>query len=323
MNTVVPSAFTQTAARGEFIRAAKKHTPRFIPMCDKLDTTTKTQTIGFLGSMPRMKEFVDERITEEIIAHSFSATIKEYKNGISIKFSDMNADQTGQFNLKIRGMANEASSFPDDLVVDALINGATTGYTCYDGAEFFDSSHTAYKSSGTQDNLMGTSGASTTIGGLLYDFDLGYTAMSKFKNEQGDPFHKNGLDGGVAIVCPPDQYTMWNAIANNDRIDYHEFVYDGSTERARRDVPNRWKSMISGVYPSARITTTTDWYMLYLNSWMKPLIFMEYEPLTFTAVTKPDSYHMYKYGRAHYGCDGAWCATYGLWQCAIKFVCAS
>ena len=110
----------------------------------------ESENYGWLNSMPRMREFLGDRIFEELRASNYTLANVPWESSVGLDRHKVEDDQYGFFSNVARELAEEATRHPDDLLVDIIVNAETN--LCYDGQPFFDTDHVEGKS-GAQSNF--------------------------------------------------------------------------------------------------------------------------------------------------------------------------
>ena len=252
-----------------------------------------TEKYAWLGSVPQMREFKDERIPAGLLEHDYSIKNKTWESSISVDRAALEDDQYGQIKLRIQSLAEEARRHQNELVFGLLKDGFTS--LCHDGQYFFDTDH-AEGESGTQSN-KGTDALSAAS---LQD---AVTKMSKFKDDKGKPL---GIMPDTLVV-PPD--LKWTAMELIDSV----FAVDTVTGKT----DNR-KNVLAGsmsVIVSPYLTDTTDWFLLCANRAVKPIIFQSRVPIEFAAL-EGSSENGFMRDKFIYGVRARYNAGFGLWQTA-------
>jgi phage major head subunit gpT-like protein len=95
-----------------------------------------TETYAWLGSVPRMREFKDERLPAGLLEHEYTIKNKTWEASIAVERAAIEDDLYGQIKLRVQGLAREAKRHVDELIFTLLAGGFTS--TCYDGQYFFD-----------------------------------------------------------------------------------------------------------------------------------------------------------------------------------------
>jgi phage major head subunit gpT-like protein len=116
---------------------------------------------AWLGTMPRFREWIGDRQIQSLAAHDFTIKNKTFENSIGVKREHIEDDKYGLYNPMIQQLGMEAKTHPDELVFAGLaLNGASQ--KCYDGQNYFDTSHPVLAADGsttTVSNYGGGAGA--------------------------------------------------------------------------------------------------------------------------------------------------------------------
>ncbi len=129
----------RTMVRSEFQNALAKTDPLYLKIASVVPSNTKSNTYGWLGSMPTMREWIGARVINSIKEHGYSITNKTFETTIGISRDDVEDDTIGTYKPMVQALAQEGEEFPDDLVFALLADGFTTA--CYDSQNFFDTDH--------------------------------------------------------------------------------------------------------------------------------------------------------------------------------------
>lgn len=105
----------------------------------KQPSSSAQQTYGWLGQFPRMREFVGDRVIQNLAQHDYSIKNRKFELTVGVKRDDIEDDQLGQYNTIAQGLGNEAKIHPDELVFGLLKDGMNQ--LCYDGQNFLDTDH--------------------------------------------------------------------------------------------------------------------------------------------------------------------------------------
>ena len=250
-----------------------------------------TEKYAWLGSVPKMREFKDERIPAGLLPHDYSIKNRTWEASIAVERAALEDDQYGQIKLRVQELAQEAKRHQDELVFSLLKDGFTS--LCYDGQYFFDTDH-AEGDSGTQSN-RGTSALSAS------SLQAAFTAMMKFKDDKGKPM-------GIipdALVVPPD--LKWTAMELLESV-YAPDTATGKTEM-RKNVLSGALDMIVSPY----LSDSNDWLLLCTKRVVKPIIFQSRVPVEFAAL-EANSENGFMRDEYVYGVRARYNVGYGLWQ---------
>lgn len=119
-----------------------------------IPSTTRIENYAHLFPAPGMAEFTGNRRLTRIGEVSYKVENKVYDAGFSVLLDDLNDDQVGGYKLKAQELAEKVKAFPGKAAFLKLRQGASTA--CFDGSNFFASSHTI----GTGNNTMTQNNAS-------------------------------------------------------------------------------------------------------------------------------------------------------------------
>lgn len=255
-----------------------------------------TETYAWLGSVPKMREFKDERLPAGLLEQEYKIKNKTWEASIAVDRASIEDDLYGQIKLRVHGLARETKRHIDEIVFSLLTSGFNT--TCHDGQYFFDTDHSEGVS-GTQSN-KGTDALSATA---LQD---AITAMSKFKDDRGKPL---GITPDVLVV-PPD--LQWTALELLNSTYYPEVVdiSVGSQNLSANPLKNRLDLIVSPY-----LSDSSDWFLLATKWVVRPLIFQSRVPVEFAALESA-SENGFMRDQYIYGVRARYNAGFGLWQTA-------
>ncbi len=128
-------------------------------------STTKTQEYGWLGKLPRFREWIGDRVINALAKHGYSLTNKSFESTIGVDRDDFDDDNLGIYTPLFQELGSSAASFPDELVWPFLKNGFAT--KCYDGQYFFDTDHPVLDEKGAVISVANTDGGAGTPWFLL------------------------------------------------------------------------------------------------------------------------------------------------------------
>lgn len=118
--------------------------PQYEKIATVVPSSTASNTYGWLGKMPKLKEWIGERQLENIKDHAYTITNKKFANGVEVDREDIEDDNIGIYSPLFTALGAEAGTHADDLVFGVLKQGTTA--LCYDGQAFFDADHPVYPS---------------------------------------------------------------------------------------------------------------------------------------------------------------------------------
>jgi phage major head subunit gpT-like protein len=123
-------------------RNSRRDTVFYTEVATTVPSTTASNTYGWLGDFPRLREWVGDRVIKDMKEQGYEITNKLYEATLGIQRTQIEDDQFGHYSPIAMSMGQEATQHPDVLIND-LIAGGFAG-TCYDGQYFFDTDHPVY-----------------------------------------------------------------------------------------------------------------------------------------------------------------------------------
>ena len=253
-----------------------------------------SETYAWLGSVPRMREFKDERLPAGLLEHGYTIKNKTWEASMAVDRAAIEDDLYGQIKLRVQGLAREAKRHVDELVFALLATGFAS--VCHDGQYFFDTDHSEGES-GTQSNK----GTAALAAASLQD---AITAMMKFKGDKGKPL---GIVPDLLVV-PPD--LQWTALELLNSTYYPELIAAGAG--AQKLSANPLKGRLDLVV-SPYLTDSNDWFLLATKWVVKPIIFQSRVPVEFAAL-EGTSENGFMRDQYLYGVRARYNVGLGLWQ---------
>jgi phage major head subunit gpT-like protein len=116
-------------------------------------SSTSSNTYGWLGQFPKLREWVGSRVVKDMAASGYSLTNKLYEGTVGVSRVDIEDDNIGIYTPMMQEVGRATATHPDELVFALLAAGHST--LCYDGQNFFDTDHPVYP------NVDGTGTAAT------------------------------------------------------------------------------------------------------------------------------------------------------------------
>ena len=295
MGQIVNPISLEKGLRTEFMKA---YTPgeivsKFMQFATEIKSSAAEEKFGWLGNVPQMQEYKDEKAPKGLIDFDFSIKNVPYEATIKVDKFALRNDQYGAIQMRIRELAVRARTFPAKLLTNLIVAG--TSQLAYDGLPFFSASHTE-GASGTQSNIV--TGTGITLAQLEADFNSAVTMMAGFKDDLGEPFDEAGVRD-LVIFCPVALEPLFVKLFGAELIGQNTNTLKGAAR----------------VVSSSRLSGN-DWYLFNVAGGIKPLILQENMPVEFGALEGESDEgfkrRFYLYGVEWYGNVG-----YGLWQKAI------
>lgn len=120
----------------EAFDAAPSLSPR---IATEVPSTSRQEEYNWLGRVPRMREWLGERVIQNLSAYSYTIKNRDWEATVSVDRNDVEDDAVGIYTPMVRTLADAAATHPDEMVFDLLSGGFANA--CYDGRPFFDATH--------------------------------------------------------------------------------------------------------------------------------------------------------------------------------------
>lgn len=125
-NTLFNNAFTGTA-------------PQWDKVAMLVPSNTKTEDYAWLAKIPRFREWVGDRVLQNLGTYSYTLKNKPFENTIGVDRDDIADDVIGVYAPMFQNLGFESAMHPDQLIFALAAAAAAT--KCYDGQNFFDADH--------------------------------------------------------------------------------------------------------------------------------------------------------------------------------------
>lgn len=131
-----------TMLSNAFKSGMAKATDDFKIISTEIPSTTKINTYAWLGSNPRMREWIGPREVQGLSDfRAYQLENKPWELTIGVDRDDLEDDQYGMYLPLAEEMGFEAKNHRTEMVFQALYTGAEAGSLCYDGKPFFATDH--------------------------------------------------------------------------------------------------------------------------------------------------------------------------------------
>ncbi len=143
MARVVTPALLEAAQKGfkaHFQIGFKGVTALYGTLCTEVSSTAAEETYGWLGDIPKMREWIGDRVVHSLMAHGYSIRNRKFELTVGVKREDIEDDRLGIYAPRFQFLGKAVAEHPDDLVFGELLPKAWST-ACYDGQPFFDTDH--------------------------------------------------------------------------------------------------------------------------------------------------------------------------------------
>lgn len=289
--------------RTEFMKGYETPQPDiYKQVCMTVNSTKDKETYGWLGSTPKMREWVAERQRSGMLEHSFQITNKDWESTIEVDRNAIDDDQYGQIVLRAQQLGQEARRFYDERLAAVIeANGL-----CYDGQNFFDTDHLE-GDSGTQSNAPAAAAGYTitTAAQCLVVLKLVSSAMSQFKDDKG----KHAGVNVTHVMCPTGlEWVLREA--------FDPMFRGGGETSATNWAKGRVQVIVNPFLTNAATVANSKVYWLDLSHPVKPFVFQNRKDPLFVALDQPTSYENFLRKKILYGVDSRFDMGFGDWRYA-------
>jgi phage major head subunit gpT-like protein len=257
---------------GKFDNAVRAAEPFYPRICTVAPSNRKDEKYGWLGNSGGVREWVGDRQFARLRAATYFLANKKWEDSLSIEKDDLDDDTMGMYGALLENLAIEAAYHPDELVFNTLLAGASSA--CFDGLNFFDTSH-SWGDSGTQSNkitVAGNADVGTTDGiskVTATEFRLAYHAarnsLLNFKRDNGKYFMRPtiGRLDNLLLVLP--------TALEKPAAEATKSVIIGNATNVVLDAPE--------IIASPYCTSAVTFWLFYLGAPLKPFVFQARKPL--------------------------------------------
>jgi len=139
--------------------------PKWSRVAMEVRSTTAKEVYPWLGAMPRMREWLGDRVIQNLKAHDFTIKNRSFELTVGVDRDDIEDDNTGMYAPMMAEMGRAAATHPDELMFALMTAGFET--VCYDGQYFFDTDHPVIQADGTTASVSNDGGGSSAAWFLL------------------------------------------------------------------------------------------------------------------------------------------------------------
>lgn len=104
-----------------------------------LNSKNASEKYAWLGAVPGLREFKDERRPGSLTGFSYEITNKKFESTLDVDRDHIEDDRTGEIMLAVTGLASKAAQHYTKLICETFKLGFTTAI--FDGENFFDADH--------------------------------------------------------------------------------------------------------------------------------------------------------------------------------------
>ncbi|MDR0376513.1 MAG: Mu-like prophage major head subunit gpT family protein, partial [Spirochaetaceae bacterium] len=123
----------RTALHDEFRRrmAELDAEPVWKLLSTVIPSSTKSNTYGWLGTFPHLREWVGDRVVRNIAEAAYQIVNQKWESTLGVDRTDIEDDNLGQYRVLAAEMADEVQRFFNRKLAEILAGGFTN--LCFDG----------------------------------------------------------------------------------------------------------------------------------------------------------------------------------------------
>jgi len=308
----LPVIFTSYALRFQDFFAA---TPTWYQrLAMEIPSTARVNIYAFMDRLPRVREWIGERVLQNAQARSTEIFNKDYEDTIELERNDVDDMQIGLFGNAVDGLAGSMKKWPDALIIDQLRNGATSGqpYQGYDQQPYFSTAHPYKPGFGSQPNLF----PSTPLTAANYNYVR--STMYTYIGADGYPLAVNP----TLLVVPPQLDAPARSIVKSTNL---ATIIAGTGGGAGTNAVTAVDNVYAGtadvmVIPELAIDPTT-WYLVDTSKpGLKPFIFQLRKAPQLLRKDNPNDDNVFWHKKYVFGADARGGAGPALWWLAAKCI---
>lgn len=266
---------------------------RLLDLFYPIQTSSPEETILLVKGIPKMREWVGDRIVRNLSATKMKIAKKDYEATLGVEIDDLKFDRFNQIRPQINNLAMSFLRHYRDFAVDLLKNGFTKN--AYDNQYFFDTDH---KSGRASTNYINKSTA-------VFSEAEWITA-----NERVSQLTDTDSDESLSTMWTHIYYgplafgAVQGVFAKERKANGEDNIYFGN-------IPESNRVMVRELGASAK------WFLFDLsNPSAKPFILMIVNGVNFTALDRPTDQNVFNQRTLIYGIDSTDNADFMFWETA-------
>jgi phage major head subunit gpT-like protein len=191
--------------RSLYTGAFSAATPNWSRVAMEIPSTTSENIYGWMGQTTRFREWVGDRVLQNLKANDYTIKNKTFENTVTVGRETIEDDSYGVYSPLFQMLGNDASMHPDELVFPLMKAGFSQ--TCYDGQYFFDTDHPVLDANGSIQSVSNTGGGagaewflldvSRPVRPFIFQKRKAYNFVSKDQEADDNVFNRKEFVYGV------------------------------------------------------------------------------------------------------------------------------
>lgn len=131
----------------------------YLKIAMEVPSTGAEEAYGWLKSLPRMREWLGDRVYQNIEGEDFIIKNRKFESTVVVKRDHIEDDKIGQYSNLFSLLGANAALHPNELCFDLLAAAFDT--PCYDGQFFIDTDHPVLDKNGDVQSVSNFGGGSS------------------------------------------------------------------------------------------------------------------------------------------------------------------
>lgn len=141
--------------------------PDHLDIATVVNSTTGKEEYGWLGQVPGMREWLGDRVIQNIATHDYTIKNRDFELTIGVPRNNINDDNIGIYAPLFQEMGRSVTAHPSQICFPLLKAGFAL--PCYDGQFYFDTDHAVLDENGVEQSVANTDGGNGTPWFLIDD----------------------------------------------------------------------------------------------------------------------------------------------------------
>lgn len=291
-----------------FQAAFEKTAPWSAQIATEVPSSTRENRYHWMDMLPRMREWVGERVIRNLTARVFSITNKPWELTVEVDKDDVEDDNLGVYNGWIDSVGMQARKWPDDVLTDIIQAGTST--VCADGQYFFDTDHPVnidVASAGTYSNNL------TTTPLTASNYGAARAAFGARLGVDGKPM----MAKATLLMVPPALEDTARAILNSEQI-APSAAWAGNVGSVA--VTNIYRNSADLLVVPELNNEPTTWYLLDVSKPIKPFVWQLRKAPNFVSLFSPTDANVFFRKKFIYGVDSRGNGGFTLPHLALRAI---
>ena len=280
-------------------------TPTFwSQVASEIPSSSEANIYPFLSMIPGLREWVGPRVVNNAALRAYILTNKHWEDTIAVDRNKLEDDQYGFYGAIAGMLGQQVAEWRDRELARVIEAGTTT--LCWDGQNFFDTSHPVdpdNSAAGTNSNKL--VGATYDITGNSGDPLIAYanvkSAMALWKREDGAQI----ATIPDTIMVHPNQEKQGKQIRNA--------LITMSNGTGSAGVSNVFQGDVNLIInPYLKVTTGSPWYLMKTMASVKPFIWQNRKDAQLVARMNLTDDNVFKLRSFEWGVDLRGAAGYSF-----------